>query len=141
MRNLYLVGAIRDKQREIIEKMVRVESALEKVTSRMDIIPGGGYTDRFTFLIGMKIDLENELDCISKEYVDAQFELSKWFDEVCRNEIVARVMERRYGMLESFRDIAKYLRISERQVYRLHKLGLERLDNVRNNFKDSNAET
>lgn len=128
MKILEVVRVVSLKLDMAYERKRRIESALEKCTTRLDIISGGNnFSDRISALIAMKAEIEERIELLTDIKIDCQFDLIRLICKHLKSDAVRSVINRRYGMLENFREIADYMGLSVRQVYRLHKVGINKL--------------
>ena len=141
MKNFYflaIVGKIAFRLRRLYDDKLVIESALEKVTGSADIISCGKgakfFDDRMAKLIGKKRDIELKIQDFLFIYLKCKFDLKNILSLYIDSERVQNVLFRRYGLLEKFNLIATDLKISIRQVYRLHQKGINQLKSVEKLF-------
>lgn len=121
---LKVIRRIENKLQELFERYCRLSSAMEKCTSRADILGGGGYTDNLSTLTAAKIELEADIKELAGIKARCQSELAALLVDLTDVQSKRDVMYLRYGCLRRFNEIASILNLSLRKVFRLHKEGL-----------------
>lgn len=135
---LKVVRQIENKLEELFEQYCRISSALMKCTSRTDILGGGGYSDRISFLTARKIELEGEIAELITIQAKVKAELASEIVEAIDEQAVRDVIYLRYGGLRRFEEIAAILKISLRKVFRLHKVGLQTITDLHDKSMQKN---
>lgn len=85
---------------------------------------GGTICDRLAALTAKKFELEREFNDLLNIMIQCKYDLDLIIWQRIKSETLRRLMFERYGMLKDFPTIAQDLKMSRRQVYRLHKIAL-----------------
>lgn len=121
---LKVIGKLSARLEHLQEKITRIWSAMRKCTSRADIMGGGTICDRLAALTAKKFELEREFNDLLNIMIQCKYDLDLIIWQRIKSETLRRLMFERYGMLKDFPTIAQDLKMSRRQVYRLHKIAL-----------------
>lgn len=125
-----LLWAARHADREmarISERIERLDSLRKRVTPVYSLAPGGGgNSSRIEDITAQIMELEEQWRAKTHEYLE-QYQRVKQAIALVENQDVkaAEVLGLRYLDGEHWDDISAVMHYEQRQVYRLHRLGIK----------------
>ena len=133
MANDYL-NQIRDLNRIInhkLDELSELRALAEKVTTMVSDMPGNASHDphKNEKIIVQLIEAEKEVDDYVDRLIDLRRDAKKQIAKI-RSMDSRIVLEKRYISLQSWAQIAKKMKKSQRQIFRFHKDGMAALERI-----------
>lgn len=111
------------------DELTMLESKLEKCTSSYTSIRGGGSQPTFEYTLDNVMKYREMLNCEIDNLVDRKRDIKKVIDKL-DNDKSKLILYKKYINFQTFENIATDLGMEQRQIYRIYKKSLEKLQNV-----------
>lgn len=108
------------------DELTTLESKLQRCTPSYTNVRGGGNQPTFEYTLDRIMKYREMLNCEIDNLVDRKRDIMKVIDKL-DNDKEKLILYKRYINFQTFENIAEDLDITQRQVYKVYKKSLEKL--------------